>query len=501
MHLNRQSCTRAVETRDARFDGVFFVGISSTGIYCRPICPARATRRQNRRFFSNAAAAERAGFRPCLRCRPELAPGRARVDAVPRLAQSAALRIAAGALNGSDVERLASEFGVTGRQLRRALRQELGVSPIELAQTHRLLLAKQLLTDTRLPVSQIAYSSGFQSVRRFNALFRARYRLNPEALRRNRTQSRRAGTPHSEESGDRVRLTLVYRAPLAWNALLGFLGRRAAPAAECIDAAGYARTASLDGHHGVIRVTRADSARERPATVPTVQLEIDAALMPALMEIRGRVRRLFDLDAEPCSIEAQLSTAGLGPIAMAERGLRVPGAFDTFELAVRAILGQQVTVKGATTLMARLTTAFGIPIRTNHAMLTHLAATPERLADARLSAIRAIGLPLARASTIHLLAKGVAAGTLRIEPDADVPALMRQLMQLPGIGPWTAEYIVMRAVHWPDAFPAADLVLRRAAGNLTPPRMIRIAERWRPWRAYAAMHLWARAGQHAPAPR
>jgi AraC family transcriptional regulator, regulatory protein of adaptative response / DNA-3-methyladenine glycosylase II len=492
--LDRDSCTRALEARDARFDGVFFVGIASTGIYCRPICPARATLRKNRRFFANAAAAERAGFRPCLRCRPELAPGLARIDAVPRLVQSAAARIAGGALNGRSVDALARELGVTGRQLRRVLQRELGVSPIELAQTHRLLVAKHLLTDTHLPMTQVAYASGFQSLRRFNALFHARYHLNPAALRRHKANGRTAS--------DAVRIILAYRPPLDWPALLAFLGARATPGIEVVGPTEYARTVRLGTHTGVLRVTREDRGRPNRATRTSSEgtgrthtsfalcLEIDASLVPVLVELRARIRHVFDLDAEPAAIHAHLAAAGL-PAAL-RRGLRVPGAFDGFELAVRAVLGQQVTVKGATTLMGRLTDTFGEHVDTGNPALTRLAVSAKRLADAGVSRIKAIGLPETRARTLHILALRVAAGVLRFDPDGDVVRFMRQLEDIPGVGEWTAEYVAMRALHWPDAFPATDLVLRRNAGARTVGQLRRAADRWRPWRAYAAMQLWMR---------
>jgi AraC family transcriptional regulator of adaptative response / DNA-3-methyladenine glycosylase II len=488
MSLDQDSCHRALDARDPRFDGVFFVGVRSTKIYCRPICPARTTLRRNRRFFNNAAAAERSGFRPCLRCRPELAPGLARVDAVPRLAESAARRIAAGALNGHGVDELAGSLSVSARQLRRALDEELGVSPVELAQTHRLLLAKQLLTETSLPVTQVAYASGFQSLRRFNALFLERYRLNPQALRRG-ARARDAAPPD-----DVVRLSLSYRPPLAWDALLAFLGARAAPSVESVGDGVYARTIAIDGHTGVIRVSRpaVKAARKASDALPVVQLEVSPSLLPVLLAVTARVRRLFDLDAEPEKIATHLSAGGIGPLRGEIRGLRVPGAADSFELAVRAILGQQVSVKGASTLMSRFTEAFGERLVTGHPQLTHLAATAERVADATPASIAALGMPLARATTIHTIAREIARGALRIEPESDVSALTRQLVALPGIGPWTAEYIIMRAVHWPDAFPASDLVLLRSAGTSTPAQLLKAAEGWRPWRAYAAMHLWRR---------
>ncbi len=498
MLLDRESCNRAVESADARFDGVFFVGITTTTIYCRPICPARRTLRKNRRYFSSAAAAERAGFRPCLRCRPELAPGRARVDAVPRLAEAAAQRIAAGALNGNGLDRLARDLGVSGRQLRRAMQAELGVSPIELAQTHRLLLAKQLLTETHLPMSRVAAASGFQSVRRFNALFRERYRLNPESLRRrvhtngathapNRSRLRQVLEPREPN----LRLTLAFRPPLAWRSLLAFLGGRATPGVERISAGVWSRAVRIDDRTGVIRVREPDKGSTL-ARHDVLLLEADAALAPALMPLCARVKHLFDLVAEPNAIESHLTRSGFGPIARTARGLRVPGAWDGFELAVRAILGQQVSVAGATTLMGRLTAVFGEPFLSEDGF-THLTPAAERLAEAGRDAIRRIGLPAARADTIYQLSKLVAEGSLSFDADSDVRSLMRQLMDIRGIGPWTAEYIAMRALHWPDAFPASDLVLRRAAGGLTAPRLTRLAESWRPWRSYAAMHLWQRS--------
>lgn len=493
MLLDRESCNRAVESADARFDGVLFVGITTTTIYCRPICPARRTLRKNRKFFSSAPAAERAGFRPCLRCRPELAPGRASIDAVPRLAEAAAQRIIAGALNGSGLDTLAGELGVSGRQLRRAMQQELGVSPIELAQTHRLLLAKQLLTETRLPISRVADASGFQSLRRFNALFRDRYRLNPERLR-SRVEGPGSRLQRKEKvgAGATLSLTLAYRPPLAWEPLLSFLAARATPGVERVSSGIWSRVVRVDGRTGVIRV-RQPAAGTALADHDVVVLEVDPVLAPVLMPLCARVKHLFDLVAEPNAIEMHLTKAGFGAIGRKGRGLRVPGAWDGFELAVRAILGQQVSVAGATTLMGRLTALYGNPIDIGEEGFTHLPPDAERLAEAGIDAIRQVGLPRARAATIHALATLVAGGELTLEPGGDVRALVRRLMEVRGIGAWTAEYIAMRALHWPDAFPASDLVLRRAAGGLSTVQLTKAAERWRPWRSYAAMHLWRTA--------
>jgi AraC family transcriptional regulator of adaptative response / DNA-3-methyladenine glycosylase II len=458
--------------------------------------------RKNRKFFSSASAAERAGFRPCLRCRPELAPGRARVDAVPRLAEAAAQRIAAGALNGTGLDDLAQDLGVSGRQLRRAMQQELGVSPIELAQTHRLLLAKQLLTETRLPISRVADASGFQSLRRFNALFRERYRLNPDSLRRHARAESPLRKARSSANGNgmhadmavrepNLSLTLAFRPPLAWQALLSFLAARATPGVERIAGGTWARVVRIDGRTGVIRVRQPDRGSALSGH-DVILLEADAALAPALMPLCARVKHLFDLVAEPNAIEQHLSRAGFGTIGRNARGLRVPGAWDGFELAVRAILGQQVSVAGATTLMGRLTEKFAEPIAAGDDGFTHLSPTAERLADAGIDAIRSIGLPRSRAATIHELSTIVARGEVSLDAAVDVRAVIRRLMNVRGIGPWTAEYIAMRALHWPDAFPASDLVLRRAAGGLSTVQLTRKAERWRPWRSYAAMHLWYR---------
>jgi AraC family transcriptional regulator of adaptative response / DNA-3-methyladenine glycosylase II len=347
MNLDAESCYRALAARDARFDGVFFVGVTTTGIYCRPVCPARTARRDRCRFFPSAAAAEQAGFRPCLRCRPELAPGHAPVDATRHLAYAVAARIEAGGLDdGGGLEALAAEFGRSSRQLRRAVRQELGVSPVDLAQTHRLLLAKQLLTETRLPVIQVALASGFASVRRFNALFRSHYRLTPSRLRR------ATGSGAGEES---IRLRLAYRPPLAWSELLGFLADRALPGVECVTGSSYLRTAALGKHRGWLRVEPEDGR-------DALGVELSMSLVPVLPPLLARLRNLFDLTARPDVIVSHLGgDARIGPAVRRCPGLRVPGAFHGFELAVRAVIGQQVSVRAATTVAGRLRTSRSWP--------------------------------------------------------------------------------------------------------------------------------------------
>jgi AraC family transcriptional regulator of adaptative response / DNA-3-methyladenine glycosylase II len=469
MELNTDLCYQALLTHDARFDGAFFVGVASTGIYCRTICPAKTPLRKNCAFYPSAAAAEHAGFRPCLRCRPELAPGNARVDAVSRLAASIASRIEDGALTEGGVEDLAAELGISDRHLRRVIEREFGVSPIELAQTQRLLLAKRLLTDTDLSITDVAFASGFSSLRRFNALFKERYRLNPMQLRKGRPTSAASQTLVCE---------VAYRPPLDWEALRTFLVGRASCGVEAMDNHRYLRTVAVGKHRGWIVV--APSPKKS-----TLRVELSASLAPALLPTLSRVKRLFDLAADPQRIASHL-----GPLAAERPGLRVPGAFDGFELAVRAILGQQISVRAATTLAGRFATAFGEPIETPFEALTHLAPTAERIAQAEVSKFVALGIITARANTILALARAVAEGNIRLQPGAEIEPTLGQLKELPGIGEWTAQVIAMRALAWPDAFPHTDLGIYKALGETNPKRVLDIAEAWRPWRAYATMHLW-----------
>jgi AraC family transcriptional regulator of adaptative response / DNA-3-methyladenine glycosylase II len=476
MELDARRCYSALKARDARFDGRFFVAVSTTRIYCRPVCTARLPGRDRCSFYANAASAERAGYRPCLRCRPELAPGSAPVDAVRTAARWAAARIESGALNEGDLERLAAEYGLSSRQLRRVVESEFGVTPVELAQTRRLLLAKQLLTDSALGMTEVAYASGFASVRRFNHLFKTRYGLNPTALRRQ-------GTP--AEHTDVITLKLGYRPPLAWPRLAAYLASRGAAGVECVQGGRYARTVALGKHRGWF------AAQPLPQQ-NALRLEISSALMPVLPLLLARVRRLFDLDANPRIIEEYLCRdARLKPIVRKQSGLRVAGAFDGFELALRAVLGQQVSVKGASTLYGRVAAAFGEPALTPLEELKYFAPADEDIAAADVRKLASLGLTKKRAETIRALARAVAGGELRLEPGVDVEATLEQLQALPGIGAWTAHYIAMRALGYPDAFPHADLGLMNALGFSRAKDMLAAAEPWRPWRAYAAQHLWA----------
>jgi AraC family transcriptional regulator, regulatory protein of adaptative response / DNA-3-methyladenine glycosylase II len=493
--LNPAVCHRALDSRDARFDGLFFVGITTTGIYCRPVCPARISYRDRRRFFDSAAAAEEAGFRPCLRCRPELAPGRALVDAVPRLARAAASRIAAGALNGRGVDHLARELGVGERQLRRALERELGVSPIELAQTHRLLLAKRLLADTSLSVTRIAFASGFQSLRRFNSVFRERYRLSPSALRRtpaptdaSEAETARGSIPVPGEA--LVRLTLAYRAPLAWQVLTAQLRRDTMPEVEMVQGGCYGRTIRLSGGRGVVFAEDAALQHDPQRAAKThLHLHVSPALLPVLMPLLARLRHLFDLDAEPAIIDTWLERSGLGPLVRRRPGLRILGAVDGFEVALRALLRGR-SVRATQDLMRRVVTALGEPFETGIPGLTRLSPDAERVADGGASGLTDLGVPRRRADAITALARALADGSLRLVPGSDVTVAHRALLEIAGVGERLATTIVMHALHWPDAFPASDGLLLRAAGASSPAALRARAEKWRPWRAYAAQHLW-----------
>ena len=476
MTIDDDVCYRALLARDTRFDGVFFVGVKTTGIYCRPVCTAKTPGRDRCRFFPSAALAERAGFRPCLRCRPELAPGHAPVDSARTTARAAAARIEAGALgDGGNLEGLAASLGLGARQLRRLMRKELGVSPVELAQTNRLLLAKRLIAETQLPLVQVAFAAGFKSVRRFNALFRSHYRLTPSTLRRSSSTA---------VAADRLRLVLAYRPPLDWDAMLRFLAARAIPGVECVTGAAYQRTVGVGEHRGWLSVSPV-------ANRNLLAVDLATELAPALPSILVRLRNLFDLDARPDVIAGQLALDPLlAPLVERQPGLRVPGAFDSFELAQRAILGQQVSVRGASTLAGRFAERFGEAIETPLACLNRIAPTAESLSAVRRTTLAGLGLPSARAESLRNLARVVAHREIDLEPGVDPTAVVARLVELPGIGRWTAEYIAMRALRWPDAFPVGDLGLVKASRLKSAKSLETAAERWRPWRAYAAMHLW-----------
>lgn len=488
--LDHSSCYRALVAKDTRFDGVFFTGVTTTGIYCRPVCSVKTPRASSCLFFSSAAAAEAKGFRPCLRCRPELAPYALQQN----LAYAVWQRIAAGALNGKDnesaVEQLADEVGLSSRQLRRVLLQHFGVTPIELAQTQRLLFAKKLLQETQLPMVDVAYAAGFGSVRRFNALFAARYNMAPTSIRR---------AVNNEKIGHGgLTLRLAYRPPFAWREMLNYLAGRAIPGVEATDRTtlpgSYLRSVRIEGIDGWLRVTHLPEKYQ-------LELEVAPALAPVLMPLVARVRSQFDLDANPAVIEAHLMQDAL-LVQHIERvpGLRVPGTFDAFELAVRAVLGQQISVAGATTLSGRLVTRFGETCNTPFAAVSAHFPAAAHLAMVPVAGIAQIGLPKVRAQTIQNLAQFASHGGLKLAPGTSLNAAIAHLKTVAGIGDWTAHYIALRALRFPDAFPAGDLGLQKAAAmhvsiepglaRLNEKQLIAHGSAWSPWRGYGALLLW-----------
>jgi AraC family transcriptional regulator of adaptative response / DNA-3-methyladenine glycosylase II len=474
MELAPDRCYRALAARDARFDGAFYVGVSTTGIYCRPICVARTPGRDRCSFYRTAAEAEQAGYRACFRCRPELAPGRAPLDAVPRLAARAVARIEEGALNEGTLDDLAGQLGVSGRQLRRAVEAELGVAPVALAQTRRLALAKQLLQDTRLPLIDVALASGFGSVRRFNALFLVRFGRPPSALRREGAAGGgRNGGGAAADGRAGVSLRLDFREPYDWDGLLAFFAARAVPGVERVERGTYARAVRVGERTGTLEVRRDGRS---------LRVDISLSLTPVLMKVVARLRAQFDLDADPHAIGAALrQEKRLARLVARRPGLRVPGAFDPFEATVRAVLGQQVSVSGATTLAGRLATRFGDGDPTFGAGLSHTFPQAAALAARSVDELAAIGLPRARAATLGAVAAAFAHGVQSAE----------DLRGLPGVGPWTLSYVGMRAFRDPDAFPASDLGVRKALGGAGPRDAEALVERARPFRAYAALHLWS----------
>ena len=472
-----QVCEQARLSRDARFDGLFFTAVKSTGIYCRPVCPAPAPKPSNITYYGNAAAAEAAGFRPCLRCRPELSPGDGawrRGDAV--VARALKL-IDQGVLADQPLAALAQRVGMGERQLRRLFVERLGVAPIGVHGTRRLLFSKQLLTETRLPITEIAMASGFGSLRRFNASFLQAYRMAPRDLRR---------LPTAAPDGVLV-LRLGYRPPYDFEAMLDFLRGRALPGVELVDHQAYARVTGPAASPGWLRVSAWQDGEH------ALKLELRGVPSAQLLAIVNRLRRMFDLDADPQAIAAALSRdARLRPLLKKRPGLRLPSGWDGFEIAVRAIIGQQVSVAAARTFTTRLAQAFGEALPADFAEgLSHLFPTPEALADADLSPI---GLTRTRADTVRAVARAVLAGAVDFRSERTLDDFIARWVALPGIGPWTASYIAMRALGHPDAFPADDLVLQKAvptdSTRMTARALTARAEAWRPWRAYAVMHVW-----------
>jgi AraC family transcriptional regulator of adaptative response / DNA-3-methyladenine glycosylase II len=496
MDLDRRVCDRARRSRDARFDGRFFIGVTTTRIYCRPTCPARAPKDEHVRYFPSAAAAEAAGFRPCLRCRPEAAPPTPAWLGTSAVVSRALRLISEGALDDEGVESLANRLGVTARHLRRLFLQHLGATPLDVALTRRAHFAKKLIDETTLAMNQVALASGFGSLRRFNSQIRRTYKRPPTELRRLARQQgvarpfdsslvpgpRKHARP-AQGNPECYRFRLAYRPPYDWDAVLAFLTARATPGVESGADGRYRRTISIGANIGVIEVSHLESRL-------ALALEVQFPDPRALLFIVERVRRMFDLGADPAVVGEHLGAEPLLRQPLARHpGIRAPGAWDGFELAVRAILGQQVSVRAATTIAGRIAAMFGSPI-VDGGGLERLFPTAPQLANAP---IEGAGVMPARAATIRDLARAVTGGSLAFGSCSGGPATLAALRNVPGIGDWTAEYIAMRAFGEPDAFPSGDLVLRRAAGDCTARELERTSEAWRPWRAYAVMLLWQNA--------
>ena len=510
--LADDDCYLALRARDARFDGSFFTGVTSTGIYCRPVCSVRAPKRENCRFFRHAAQAEQAGFRPCLRCRPELAPHSmawSSQDASSILAHQAARLLdepddaaptppsgkSSANSNDTAMARLSARLGVSERHVRRIFEAHFGVSPLQYLQTRRLHTAKQLLADTALPITQIALMSGFQSVRRFNAAFAQHYSLNPSTMRRQTLAGLRADSQHkaSADNLQCITLRLGFRPPYDVEAMLAFNSKHAIKTMEFIAVSAgttwATRTFRVEvggiAHVGWLR-SGFDEARSQLVLLASDSL---SGVLPLVIR---RVRALYDLDADPQAINSVLHASFPGG-----DGLRVPGALDGFELAVRAVLGQQITVAAARTLAQRLVDKLGEPIETPWPELTRLFPLPGVLAMASSDTLGQLGIVRQRQAAIVGLAQAVAEKRLHLHGGADVTATIDTLKALPGIGEWTAQYIAMRALRWPDAFPAGDVALHKAMGLQGQKNPARLAEAassvWKPWRSYAVVRAWSGA--------
>lgn len=481
-----RTCERARLSRDARFDGLFFTAVTSTRIYCRPVCPAPSPKPANVRYYASAAAAEADGFRPCLRCRPELAPGNGDWQRGGHVVARALTLIEHGALETGSVDALAARVDLGARQLRRLFVEHVGVPPLSVHTTRRLLFAKQLLTETAMPVTEVALAAGFGSLRRFNAAFAQANRLAPRELRRQ---------PRAPLGAPLV-LRLGYRPPYDFAALLAFLRGRALPGVEAVDESSYARVFGDPAAPSWLRLSA------WPQGEHALRLELHGVAPAQLLGVVTRLRRMFDLDASPQAIAAVFKRdAVLGPLAKKHPGQRLPGGWDGFEIAVRAILGQQVSVAAARTLASRVVQRFGTPlVAAPLPGLERIFPTPAQLAEADLGTL---GITGARIATIRAVAQALLDGRIDFRPEQPLETFVERWVALPGIGAWTAHYMAMRALSHPDAFPAADLILRRAAApggdELSTRALEQRAEAWRPWRAYAVMHLWRSVGEAAVA--
>ena len=485
-NFNHQAYYAALKAHDSRFDGRFFVGVSSTGIYCRPVCRVKTPKEENCTFYNSAASAEANGYRPCLKCRPELAPGIAPIDATAHLARKAARLIESDLSYDSSLEELAQLLGVTDRHLRRVFVAEYGVAPVQYKQTYRLLLTKSLLTDTQLTVTDVAFAAGFGSVRRFNTLFQKHYRMTPSSLRKQ-------AKPLDAAERDSITLFLGYRPPYRWDSILAFLEGRAIPGVELVFDHAYHRTVVMP-HNGQVHrgwlTVRHDEKKH------VLALTISEALLPVASKVLARVKHLFDLYCEPEEVYRTLDVMNHIKAGICVPGTRLPGSFDAFEMAVRAVLGQQITVKAAQTLAMRIVEKMGAEIITPIAGLTHTFPTAADFCslDHIEDHLGVLGVTRTRSRSIQALAMGLLNGEIELTPNADPALQMQKLLDLPGFGPWTVQYIAMRALSWPDAFPHTDYGVKKALEGYSAKDILALAEAWRPWRAYATINLWNSLG-------
>ena len=471
-------CWQAIYSRDRRFDGRFFAGVLTSGVYCRPICPVPLRKPANVRWYPSAASAEGAGFRPCRRCRPDASPGTPAWLGTSGVVSRALKLISEGALDSGDVEVLAERVGLGSRHLRRLFVQHLGASPIRIAGTRRVHFARNLLDQTDLPITKVASYSGFKSIRQFNHAMRTTFDMSPSELRK-----LRSGAATSPQRGG-IALHLPYRPPFDWHTLIRFLQAHATPGVEVVEDDCYRRTIEMHGQVGEIEV------RPEPDE-PLLRVRVKLPSYEQLMLVVERVRRIFDLGADPLQITNHLAQdSRLVEMLQARPGLRVPGVWDPFELALRAVLGQQLTFVDTKSVIARLVRTFGKPIKCAVPSLTHLFPRPEILTTANLSGI---GIPPDRAETLRALAWAACEGKLNATACRSLDDIISGLCAIPGMGRRRANYIAMRAFGEPDAFPSSDLGLRRVlTGNRTSPsedQFLKRAENWRPWRAYAAIYL------------
>jgi AraC family transcriptional regulator of adaptative response / DNA-3-methyladenine glycosylase II len=481
--LTRDILDRARRSRDARFDGKFFIAVTSTRIYCRSICPAKVANDANVRYYATAAEAAAAGFRPCRRCRPETAPGSPAWMGTSAVVQRALRLLQDGALDDSSIDELALRLGVGVRHLSRLFTRHVGASPAAIAQTRRLHFAKQLLDETQLPITEVALASGFGSVRRFNDVFKATYRRPPREIRKHREAGPR------QRSDAEITLRLTYRPPYDWQQLHRFLSRRAIGGVESVAADRYARTVRTASGHAFLQVRPVAGADE-------LELRIRGGESADLLSLSSLVRRMFDLSADPAKITAALQRDPRLAALVAQRpGLRIPGTWDPFESGVRAIVGQQISVAAGRTLLARLVKRAGEPVADDAAGLSHLFPTPASLTQSNLENL---GIPRARISALQGFARAVRDGAIAFNASSE--RVKRALLQLPGVGPWTAGYVALRGLGEPDGFPAGDLILRQQASSASPLTASELearAELWRPFRGYAVVHLWEASAEDA----